>query len=182
MENDLEEIKVMRKKLGLTQTELANISGVSQSLVAKIELKRIDPTFSKTKRIFETLQNLEHKSSTKAKEIMNKKIISIKVKDSIKDVLKKMRDYEISQIPVIDKDVKGIVSESSILTQIQQGKNIIDLKVNEVMSDTPPILSEESDVNLVTNMLKYHPIILISKYGRLTGVITKSDILRRMYK
>jgi len=32
----LEEIKKLRKKLGLTQQELAEESGVSQSLIAKI--------------------------------------------------------------------------------------------------------------------------------------------------
>jgi len=182
MENVLEEIKIRRSKLGLTQTELARISGVSQSLIAKIESKKIDPTFSKTKKIFETLNRLEHETSVKAKDIMNKKIISVKAKDNIKEAIKKMKDYEISQIPVIDREITGVISESSVLNQIQQGKNIQNLKVEDVMHDTPPVLSEESDINLITNMLKYHSIILISKYGKLTGVITKADVLKKLYK
>ncbi|MBU4502216.1 MAG: helix-turn-helix domain-containing protein, partial [Nanoarchaeota archaeon] len=48
----LEEIKIRRNKIGLTQTQLARLAGVSQSLIAKIESKKIDPTFSKTKSIF----------------------------------------------------------------------------------------------------------------------------------
>lgn len=182
METSLEEIKIMRKKLGLTQTELANLSGVSQSLIAKIESKRVDPTFSNTKKIFETLRRIEQKNNLKAKDVMNHKIIFVKAKDSMKEVVSRMREHEISQIPVIDKDVKGVVSESSILEQVQQGRDIKDLKIQEVMSDTPPVISEETDINLVTNMLKYHSIILVSSYGQLTGVITKSDILRKTYK
>lgn len=183
MENtNLEEIKIIRKKLDLTQTKLANLSGVSQSLIAKIESKKIDPTFSKTKKIFETLNMISHKNSLKAKDVMNKKIISVKAEDNIKEVIKKMRSYEISQIPVIDKDIKGIVSESSILEQVRQGKNIKNLKAKDVMSDTPPILPEESCIDLVTNILKHQPLILISQYGKLTGVITKADILRNIYK
>ncbi|MDP2908474.1 MAG: CBS domain-containing protein [Nanoarchaeota archaeon] len=182
MENNLEEIKIIRKKLDLTQTELARLSGVSQSLIAKIESKRVDPAFSNTKKIFETLNRIERKNSLKAKDVMNKKIISVKAKDSIREIIAKMREYEISQIPVIDKDVKGVVSESSILEQIQQGKDIKDLKTEDVINETPPILSEESDIALITNMLKYHPLILISRYGKLTGVITKADILRKTYK
>ena len=180
MENVLEEIKIRRRKLGLTQAELANISRVSQSLIAKIESKKIDPTFSKTKKIFETLSRLEHKKSLKAKDVMNKKIISVKPNNTIKEVIKKMRNHEISQMPVIDKDVKGVISESTILEQIQQGKNIKDLKVKDVMNDTPPIISEETTLDLITSMLRYHPLILVSKYGKLTGVITKADILRRI--
>ena len=182
MENALEEIKIIRKKLGLTQTGLARLSGVSQSLIAKIESKKIDPTFSKTKKIFETLDSIQHENSLKAKDVMNKKVISVKAEDTIREVIKKMRDHEISQIPVIGKDVKGVVSENSILEQIQKGKNIAELKVKEVMKETPPVLSEESDIDLITNTLKYHSLILISKYGKLTGVITKADILRRVYK
>lgn len=182
MEIQLEEIKMRRAKLGLTQTELAKLSGVSQSLIAKIESKKIDPTFSKTKKIFETLNRIQHENSLKAKDIMRKKIISVKAEASIKEAIKKMREYEISQMPVVGKDVKGVVSESSILDQIQQGKNITELKVNQVMNETPPILSEESDIDLVTNTLKYHPLILISKYGKITGIITKADVLRKAYK
>jgi predicted transcriptional regulator len=182
MENSLENVKIIRMKLGLTQTELANLSGVSQSLIAKIESKRVDPTFSNTQKIFETLKRMEQKNNLKAKDIMNPKIIAVKAKDNMKDVIAKMRAHEISQIPVIDKDVKGVVSESSILEQVQQGRDIKDLKIQEVMSDTPPVISEETDINLVTNMLKYHSIILVSKYGKLTGVITKADILRKAYK
>ena len=182
METSLEEIKIMRKKLELTQTELANLAGVSQSLIAKIESKRVDPTFSNTQKIFETLKRMEQKNNFKAKDIMNPKIIAVKAKDSIKEVISRMREHEISQIPVIDKDVKGVVSEGSILEQVQQGRDIKDLKIQEVMSDTPPVISEETDINLVTNMLKYHSIILVSHYGKLTGVITKADILRKAYK
>ncbi|MCG2719055.1 MAG: CBS domain-containing protein, partial [Nanoarchaeota archaeon] len=178
----LEEIKIRRNKIGLTQTQLARLAGVSQSLIAKIESKKIDPTFSKTKSIFETLDRLEQEKSIKAKEIMNKKIISVKTKDSVKQAIQTMRKHEISQIPVIDKHVKGVISESSILDQLEQGKDIREVKVAEVMSDSPPVISEDSDINLITNMLKYNSIILISKYGKLTGVITKADILRKIYK
>jgi len=40
MTYELEEVKKIRKKLGLTQTELANRAGVSQSLIAKIEKQK----------------------------------------------------------------------------------------------------------------------------------------------
>ncbi len=178
METSLENIKIMRQKLGLTQTELARLSGVSQSLIAKIESKMVDPTFSNTTKIFEALNRLEHKTNPKAKDIMNRRIISVKAKEGIKEVIKKMKEYGISQIPVIDKNVKGVVSESSVLEQLEQGKDIKDMAAENVMSDTPPTISEETDINLITNMLKYHPIILVSSYGKLTGVITKADILK----
>ena len=84
MDYELEEIKKIRKNLGLTQSELAKRANVSQSIIAKIESGKIDPTFTKTKKIFETLNYLENKEEIKAEELMNKKIVSLTHNESIK--------------------------------------------------------------------------------------------------
>ena len=55
---ELNRIKQMRTELGLTQTELANISRVSQSLIAKIERGNIEPSYSIARRIFIVLEEL----------------------------------------------------------------------------------------------------------------------------
>ncbi|MBI2647565.1 helix-turn-helix domain-containing protein, partial [Candidatus Woesearchaeota archaeon] len=65
MTYELVEVKKIRKKLELTQTQLANRAGVSQSLIAKVESGRIDPTYSKTKKIFSALSELEKKEEIK---------------------------------------------------------------------------------------------------------------------
>ena len=46
---ELNEISRLRKQLGLTQAELAKLSGVSQSLIAKLEAGKIEPSYSKAK-------------------------------------------------------------------------------------------------------------------------------------
>jgi len=48
-------IKKMRKKFGLTQAKLAKMAGVSQSLIAKIESEKIDPSYKIAKKIFTVL-------------------------------------------------------------------------------------------------------------------------------
>src|SRR3990167_3831950 len=103
MENfSLEEVKKIRKKLGMTQTELANRAGVSQSLIAKIESGRIDPTYTKTKKIFAALSDLEKKEEVKAEQFMTKRIVSIGSNAPMKEAIFKMNKYGISQLPVID--------------------------------------------------------------------------------
>lgn len=52
-------IKEQRKRLDLTQNQLAKMAGVSQSLVAKIEAGSIDAAYSKVKRIIETLEQAQ---------------------------------------------------------------------------------------------------------------------------
>ena len=127
MPYELSEIKKIRKSLGLTQTDLAKKSNISQSLIAKIESGKIDPTFTKTKKIFQTLSDLENKEEIKAEEIMNKKIVSISLNEDIKSSIRKMKKFNIYQMPVIEyHKAIGLISESILLNALigKKGKKI----------------------------------------------------------
>lgn len=180
MQYELNEIKKIRKNLGLTQTELAKMANVSQSIIAKIESGKIDPTFTKTKKIFETLDDLENKEEIKADELMNKKIVSLTSNDNIKDSVRKMKKFGISQMPVIDgHKIIGLVSESTLLDALisKKGK-----RIDEIMEETPPIVSKKASIKVVSNLLRYYPAVLVSESGKLIGLITKADLLGRLYK
>jgi predicted transcriptional regulator len=173
---DLKEIKVIRKKLGMTQAQLAQMSGVSQSLIAKIESDLIDPTYSKTMKIIDTLRHLQGKKELKAKDIMQKKIISVEPSQNVKDVITIMRKHAISQMPVItDHKVVGLISESIILDAMMEGKSN---QVSAIMSDAPPVMSQNTSIEVLTDLLKYFPITIIADKGKIEGVVTKSDILK----
>lgn len=180
MTYELTEINKIRKKLGMTQTELANRAGVSQSLIAKIESGRIDPTYTKTKRIFAALSDLEKKEEVKAEQLMTAKIISVNPDTSIKEAIGKMKKFQISQMPVIDNNkLMGMVSETTILDALMKSKG---QNVSEVMQESPPIISKITSVQVISNLLKYYPMVLVSEEGELVGLITKSDLLGRLYK
>ncbi|MAG91841.1 transcriptional regulator [Candidatus Woesearchaeota archaeon] len=180
MTYELEEIKKIRKKLGLTQTELANRSNVSQSLIAKIESGRIDPTYTKTQKIFAALSDLEKKEEIKAEKLMTTRIVSVNSSDSIKESITKMKKYQISQLPVIDNHkLVGLVSESTILDALLNSKAT---QVKDVMQDSPPIVSKATSIQVVSNLLKHFPMVAVSEEGKLVGLITKSDLLGKLYK
>ncbi len=182
---ELDEIKKMRRKFGFTQTELAKKAQVSQSLIAKIESKRIDPTFTKVKKIFDVLYDLSNKNELKAKDIMTKKIICIKPGDKISMAINLMRKHEISQVPVIiDNNVVGLVSENNILESISEKgpEKIKVLKIKNIMHECPPIVSKNTSTSIVSGLLKYYPIVVVAEKGTPKGVITKSDMLRTFYK
>jgi predicted transcriptional regulator len=178
MPYEISEIKRIRKKLGLTQSELASKSGVSQSMVAKIEAGVLDPAYSKTQKIFTALETFSKKKEQKAKDIMQTRIISISPDAIVKDAIAKMKKYDISQMPVItDNNVIGVVSESVILNCLLEKKCEI---VSEIMKDTPPIVDISTPLDVVSNLLKFYQMVLVSQKGRLKGIITKSDVINKM--
>ena len=182
MQDDLNNIKLMRKQIGLTQSELAMKSQVSQSLIAKIESGKLDPTFSKAKQIFEALNTSSRKATIKAKDLMQTRIISASVNETLDNVIQKMRKHEISQLPVINKYVIGLVSESSILEKVKSGKDIKSLTAGEAMAESAPMVSESTDLETVAGILKQHQMVIVSKHGELAGLITKADLLKNIYK
>tara|TARA_Y100000310_G_scaffold343970_1_gene454278 strand:- start:1715 stop:2257 length:543 start_codon:yes stop_codon:yes gene_type:complete len=179
MDDELKEIMVIRKKLGLTQTELAKRAGVSQSLIAKIESDRIDPTFSNAKKIFSALKDLEKKEELIAADLLNKKIVNVRSCEPIKGCISKMKQLKISQIPVIeDHKVIGMVSEANLIEAVLNQ----DIKtVEEVMSEAPPVVSKNASVNAVSALLRFYPIVLVTENGKFIGLISKSDLLSKVY-
>jgi predicted transcriptional regulator len=178
----LSEIKKLRKKYEINQKELAYRSGVSQSLIAKIESGKVEPTFSKANQIFQALEDLREKEELKAKDIMKTKILFIKPREALREVIKLMKTKGISQIPVKDKErIVGIVSEKAILQYIVlHPEKISSLRAEEVMQDTPPIVSPKTGQKLLLELLKDYSVVLVADKGEVQGIISKADLLGKM--
>jgi len=178
MPYEVREIKTIRKQFGLTQAELAKKSGVSQSLIAKLESGKIDASYSKVRQIFNFLESMHKKQELKAGDIMRKSIIPIGPEASISSAIQKMRKHGISQLPVVSSgNCIGMISETIILDSILK-KNA--QKVGEIMGDAPPVVSKKTPISAVSELLRNLPIVMVSDKGKLVGVVTKSDLLGKL--
>ena len=179
MEYEIKDLKNIRKKLGITQEELADKSGVSQSLIAKMESGIIDPSYSNVQKIFHTIEEMREKKDVKAEDIMERHIITIDKKTKIHEAIEKMKKHSISQIPVLNNDaVVGLVSESGLLDALLKRHATT---VGEIMEDNPPSVSKTTSISVVMNLLKFYPMVLVMENGVIKGIVTKSDVLKKMY-
>jgi predicted transcriptional regulator len=178
----LNEISRKRKLLGLTQNELAKLSGVSQSLIAKLESGKVEPSYTKVKKIFETLNKLEVKNKIKADRINYNKVVSVQADELVSQAVVLMKKYGFSQLPVLNrKQVVGSISEKTILNQILEGKflnQISKLQIREVMEESLPQVNEDAPLSLISSLLQVYPAVLISTRGDVKGIITKADFLK----
>ncbi|AAT43690.1 CBS domain-containing protein [Picrophilus oshimae] len=182
----IEELRKMRKSLGISQKELASISGVSQSYIARLEKGDINPTYDKIKKIYEYLNSSGNRAGNidiRAEKIMTRDVITCEVNDSIISALNKMREKGYSQLPVLtgDKRIIGTITESDINDMLIKGTSIESLKymtVRKVMGKVLPQLDKDSPISMVYPLLKYSSAVLIVDGSELKGIITKADILK----
>ena len=180
----LETIAARRRRLGLTQTQLAELAGVSQSYIAKLETKKIEPSYTRVKAIFEALQRLEHKREARASEIMTSEVIGVQMSDPVQKAVGLMRAYGYSQLPVFDGGrAVGSVSEATIIDKIvssEKGKSVAERPVSEIMDDVFPQVGMDAPVSLIISLLRIYPAVLVSRRGETKGIVTKADLLKTL--
>lgn len=178
----LDEIAKKRKMLGLTQKQLARMAGVSQSFIAKIESGKIDPSYNKVKAIFDVLEKMETKVNHTAKKIFHKGVVGVQKNETIGKAISLMMKHGYSQLPVFDgEQVVGCISEKTILNQVTVGKELSQLSqrlVEEIMEEAPPRIDENAPLPLVSSLLHVYPAVLVTKKGKVIGIITKADLFK----
>lgn len=183
---ELSEIKAKRKKAKLTQSELAERTKLSQSMIAKIEAGKVIPSYDKAKRIFDFFQSLHETSELKASDIMTKKIFSINPESKVKEAIKLMEKNSISQLPVIENNVvSGTISEKAILEKLKTAKDpevLKETKVKEIMDESLPIIKEDTPLKAVAAILEYSQGALVSKGNKTIGIVTKADLFKILSK
>jgi predicted transcriptional regulator len=178
----LEDIAKRRRQLGLKQSELAKAAGVSQSLIAKLEAGSIDSSYTKVKTIFDVLDRIEFKTKVQADKVLHKNVITVQKNEPLLQVVKIMKEYSYSQIPVFDgKHSVGSISEKTILRQIMAGKDLAEiskLPIEDVMEEALPQIDENAPLSLISTLLQTYSAVLVSRKGEVIGIITKADLLR----
>jgi predicted transcriptional regulator len=181
----LAEIKRRRTSLGLSQKQLADLCGIGQSFLAKIERGKVTPSYTAAVKIFERLENLESNDAERlgleertAADVMTGDIYTFGPNDSAASVLKIMVEKDISQVPVLDERgfQQGVVTEKSLLGKELKGKLVKDILDGGHIF---PMVANDTRLQVVISILQQEePAVLVTEKGKIVGIITKQDILR----
>ncbi len=89
-----------------------------------------------------------------------------------------MSENAITQIPVLEEQKSvGSLRESKVLTKLLENRDLLDAKVSEVMGESFPIVDVDASFNEIKAILQKSPAVLIEDFKRITGIITRSDVL-----
>jgi predicted transcriptional regulator len=160
------------------------MTGVSTSMINQIESGRSQPSYETAKRIFDSLANLEGKSSShKAGDFCSKDVVKLKPSNTLHDAIKKMHESSISQIPIFNgQELVGVISEDGIVKHLaDMGESELkNAKLADTMEPVPPIVDYDTPANVLVPLIRYSKCILVSKKSKIIGIITASDTLKMM--
>jgi predicted transcriptional regulator len=180
----IEEVAKKRRITGLTQQKLARLAGVSQSLIAKLESQKIDPSYTKVKAIFDALEKLQTETEVRADQMLHNKVVGIQKSDPVSKAVQTMAEYGYSQLPVFDGDhAVGSISEKTIIGKVSAGKDlnqVSKLSVGDVMEEAFPQVGEDAPLPLISSLLQVYSAVLISAKGKVVGIVTKADLLKML--
>ena len=174
---DPKDVISLRKKMGLTQRDLAKRCGLSFAWVNQVETGIIkDPSYSRLKKIADYYETSKGEQELTADNICNKNIITVEIGQSLKKANEKMISKGISQIPVFSKNTcVGMLTDKTVSGFFSLDKSKI--MINEKMLEsTPPIVDSSSPAKVLQHILEYFDCILVEKKGEIYGIIVRQDL------
>lgn len=168
---DLKEIRVKRKKAGLSQAELATMVGISQSHLAKIEQRKVDPGYRLVTRLFDALDKMKRDECW---QYMSAEIMFARAEANVEEQVARMKEKGFSQLPVMAEGrVIGLLTERRILALTKPYHTLL---VKDAMEE-PVLVPKETSYEAVLRLLDQYQAVLVQERGEIVGIITMTDLL-----
>jgi cystathionine beta-synthase len=106
-------------------------------------------------------------------------IVSVTGGQTIRQALRLMHLHDVSQLPVMDgANCVGSVSDWALSARSLEDTKLLDVTVSEVMDPPFPTVDDQQTAESVAKLLsKSNPAVLVRTNGRVTGIVTRSDLL-----
>jgi cystathionine beta-synthase len=106
-------------------------------------------------------------------------IVSVTPGQTVRQAIRLMHLHDVSQLPVMDGgNCVGAVSDWLLSTRSLEDTKVLDTTVSQVMEPPFPIVDDQQSADSVAKLLsKSNPAVLVRTNGKLTGIVTRSDLL-----
>ena len=105
-------------------------------------------------------------------------LIFVSPDETVEQALAVMSEHGVTQIPVLAAGASvGSLRESRILTRLLENRDLLQARVSEVMEESFPIVDVDAHSQEIKTKLQRSPAVLIEDFKRITGIITRSDVL-----
>jgi cystathionine beta-synthase len=115
----------------------------------------------------------------RAKERTIPGVITIDIASKVREAVDIMRQYNVSQLPVLDTGILvGSLREEVLMKALLENPKMYDDYVAKVMEKPFPVVEPGSDLERVYKLLlRGSPAVIVGKENRLEGIITRIDVI-----
>lgn len=119
--------------------------------------------------------------SRHVRDVMTSNPECVSEKDSIRDVARIMKDRDTGVVPVVDgKKIIGLITDRDIVIRgIAEGKNLENVRVNELMTKSVRSVRDDAEINEVLSMMssaEIRRVAVVNNNDELVGIVSIGDI------
>lgn len=106
-------------------------------------------------------------------------VVSAEPSTTVRQALDLIEEYNISQLPVIEKGkVTGSVEESDLMSAVLDNPKVVDAPIKDVMKEPYPQVNIDDPIkSAVSYLSKKHPAVLITESQKIVGIVTRYDVI-----
>jgi cystathionine beta-synthase len=115
----------------------------------------------------------------RAKERTIPGVVTIDIAAKVREAADMMRQYNVSQLPVMDTGILvGSLREEILMKALLENPKLYDDYVAKVMDKPFPVVEPGADLEQVYKLLmRGNPAVVVGKENRLEGIITRIDVI-----
>lgn len=170
----------LRKQARLSQTELAQLAGVSQSFIAKLERGQLDPSFSRAQKIESILQQRQLSSQDWIQSVLQPFPTILWDTQSLSSALVQLEQYAAIALPVQNErgTIVGLLHLQPLLDALYFTPNLGQSKLVRELMISPQFLPLHASTSEVRSILRSRLVVLIGSETKPLGWILPYSILK----
>ncbi len=108
-------------------------------------------------------------------------MITVTSEDNLITTYKRMRMFDVSQLPVVDAGkIVGLIDESDILLGLFEDKDSFQIKVASVMVRNLETVAPDASIETIVELFKQDKVAIIADKDTFYGLITQIDLINHL--
>ena len=121
-------------------------------------------------------------SQATVKDVLGRRrgtVITARRTDKVEVVVKKMKDHDISQMPVVDESGRatGMIHEYDLLNFLIEGKHRLTEVVDPLVQPLQGVVGQDTPVGRLRDIFNDDNVAVVKEGERITGILTKIDLI-----
>jgi len=109
----------------------------------------------------------------------NREVVTARVGDTFDSVIKRMKEFGISQLPVLDEagTVAGLITEVDMLNALLEQRANLKTPIAGFLNGQYALVASHNRTSILAQMFSQNRVVVVEDEGRVVGILTKIDFI-----